>query len=161
LLWSVVLLAAAPGVQAASADVPAPTILMASSRVYVTLVPRTAEPDEIGWLHGDAIVPNAPSLNLPLGSVRRNRLEFSITRTDVLVRGDHLRLRLASDAHVIAQLLSGGQFSDADDSWIAMLGIASRVRITYDLGPWELSISARRKFGDADVRARFGYMLRF
>lgn len=161
LLWGVLLLLGAAAADAAPADAPVVLKLGATSRTFVTLVPRSAEPDEIGWQPGDWIALNRPALNLPLGTVRPNRLEFSLTHTDVIASGDRLRLRLASDAHLIAQLLSGGQFSDAGDSWIAMLGFASRVRVSYDLGPWELSISARRKFGEGDVRARLAYAIRF
>ncbi len=161
LLWVVLLVAGATSAHAAPQAQDAPALMLAtSSRTYVTLVPRTAEPDEYGWRYTDIASPSRP-LNLAFGTVRRNRLEFSLTHTDVVARGDRLRLRLASDAHVIAQLLSGGQFSEADDSWIAMLGLASRVRVSYELGPWELSISARRKFGEGDVRARFAYAVRF
>jgi hypothetical protein len=154
------LVAGAAAAHAAPQDAPPTLTLSAASRIYVTLVPRTAAPDEDGWRGTDIASPSRP-LNLSLAAVRRNRLEFSLTHTDVFARGDRLRLRLASDAHVIAQLLSGGQFSEADDSWIAVLGLASRVRVSYELGQWELAISARRKFGRGDARAHFGYSLRF
>jgi hypothetical protein len=134
--------------------------LAATSRIYVTLVPRAAEEDDgPRWLEGAPTV--RPALNLPLRSIRRNRLTFSMTHRDVLVEGDQLQLRLASDAHIVAQLLSGGAFSEADDSWIAVLGLASRFRLSYTSGPFELSVSARRKFGDGSVRARLSYNLRF
>jgi hypothetical protein len=161
LLWGMLVLAGVGAAQAAPQDAPAAVTLAATSRVYVTLVPRTAEPDEVGGHRGDSLSPGQAYLNLPLSAARRNRLEFSLTRTDVVAQGDRLQLRLASDAHVIAQLLTGGQFSEADDSWIAMLGLASRVRLSYQLGGWELSVSARRKFGEGDVRARLAYAIRF
>lgn len=153
-------LGAAP-VHAASQDTPALFTLSQSPRIYVTLVPRAAEPDEPAWHGLDATDATRQRLKLPLQPVRRNRLEFALTYNDVVASGDRLRMRLASDAHIIAQLLSGGQFSSEDDSWIAMLGFASRVKLSYDYGGWELSISARRKLGESDVRARFGYALRF
>lgn len=161
LLGGVLLVAGASAVHAAPQDDPAPITLAATSRTFVTLVPRSAEPDELGWRAGDAIALSTPALKLPLGAARRNRLEFALTRTDVVAQGDRLRLRLASDAHVIAQLLTGGRFSEEDDSWIAMLGFASRVRLSYDLGPWEFTVSARRKLGDGHVRARLAYAIRF
>lgn len=146
---------------AAPQDAPALLTLAMSPRIFVTLVPRAAEPDEPYWRGLDATDATRPRLKLPMRTVRPNRLEFSLVHTDVIANGDRLRLRMASDAHIVAQLLSGGQFSSEDDSWIAVLGFASRVKMSYDYGPWELSVSARRKFGDSDVRARFGYAVRF
>jgi hypothetical protein len=131
-----------------------------SPRIYITLVPRAAEagfaPDS--WPHMAA---ERARLDLPIRTSRRNRLAFSLVHRDILSRGDVLQLRLASDAHVLAQLLSGGQFSDADDSWIAVLGLASRVRLSYTNGPWSLSLTTRRKIGDSNVRARLNYTVRF
>lgn len=133
--------------------------LPSASRIYVTLVPRSADvEDGPRWLEGSTI---RPALNLSLRSTRRNRLTFAMTHRDLLIEGDQLQLRMASDAHIVAQLLTGGQFSDADDSWIAVLGLASRFRLSYTAGPWELSLSARRKLGDGNVRARFSYAVRF
>jgi hypothetical protein len=161
LLWAVLLVAGVGAVHAAPQEAPALVRLAATSRTFVTLVPHSAEPDDPDWRGGQVIAPSAPGLKLPLDVARRNRLEFSLTHTDLIAQGDRLRLRMASDAHVIAQLLTGGQFSEADDSWIAVLGIASRVRLSYDLGPWEFTVSARRKLGESDVRARLSYAIRF
>lgn len=160
LLLAASLLAGSGAVRAAGSDIPAPVTLAAASRIYVTLVPRSAE-DELGprWIERSPGV--QPSLNLSLRTTRRNRLEFALATRDLLAEGDQLRLRLASDAHIVAQLLSGGAFSEVDDSWIAVLGLASRFRLSYNNGPWELSVSARRKLGDGNLRARFFYKVRF
>jgi hypothetical protein len=134
--------------------------LMPTSRIYVTLVPRSADPDDgTRWINGVPTV--QPSLNLSIRTSRRNRLEFALTRRDLISEGDQLRLRLASDAHIVAQLLSGGAFSEVDDTWIAVLGLASRMRLSYNNGPWEFSLSARHRFGDGAVRARLTYGFRF
>jgi hypothetical protein len=157
-----VLLLASAGTACAERSEPAvgQVRLAATSRIYVTLVPRSADDDEgARWLEGGSSI--RPALNLSLRTTRRNRLAFAMTHRDVLFEGDLLQLRLASDAHVIAQLISGGAFSDADDSWIAMLGLASRFRLSYTSGPWQLSVSARHKFGDADVKARLTYGFAF
>jgi hypothetical protein len=161
LLWGMLLVAGAGAVHAAPQDALPLIRLAATSRTFVTLVPHTAEPDEPDWRGSQIIAPSTPALKLPLDVARRNRLDFALTHTDLITRGDRLRLRMVSDAHVIVQLLTGGQFSEADDSWIAVLGIASRVRLSYELGPWEFTVSARRKFGESDVRARFSYAIRF
>lgn len=160
LLLAVLFLAGSGAAQAAASETPAPVTLAAASRVYVTLVPRSAE-DEFGprWIEGSPRI--HPSLNLSLRTSRRNRLEFALATRDLLSEGDQLRLRLASDAHIVAQLLTGGAFSEVDDSWIAVLGLASRFRLSYNNGPWELSVSARRKLGDGNLRARFSYKVRF
>ena len=160
LIAGILLLATACVARAGALDEQGQLTLAATSRMYVTLVPRSAEPDDVPhWV--DAFPSTQPSLNLSLRTSRRNRLEFSLSQHDVLADGDRLQLRLASDAHILAQLLSGGQFSEADDSWIAVLGLASRARLSYNNGPWELSLSARRRFGDGDVRARLSYSIRF
>ena len=160
LLLGILLSTAAGLVSAAKDDTAAPVTLVATSRIYVTLVPRSADTDDTPrWIDSSSGV--RPALNLSLRTTRRNRMEFSIGRRDLLADGDQLQLRLASDAHVVAQLLSGGQFSEEDDSWIAVLGLASRFRLSYNNGPWELSLSARRKLGDGNVRARFSYGIRF
>jgi hypothetical protein len=143
----------------ASTEPTAPVTLAATSRIYVTLVPRTADDDDTRLL--DSTPQMRSGLNLTLRTTRRNRLEFSLLRRDVLAEGDKLQLRMASDAHIVAQLLSGGAFSEADDSWIAVLGLASRFRLSYTNGPFELSISAKRKFGDGDLKARLTYGFRF
>ena len=160
ILLAMLLLTVARMAGAAPADAGAPVTLAATSRIFVTLVPHSADLDDLPhWTPDPATV--RPALNLSLRSTRPNRLEFSLSQRDVLGQGDMLQLRLASDAHIVAQLLSGGQFSEADDSWIAVLGLASRVRLSYTNGPWELSVSAKRKFGDGDVRARLSYGYRF
>jgi len=160
MLLAILLLTAARMAGAAAAETVAPVTLAATSRIFVTLVPHTADLDDLPrWTPDPATV--RPALNLSLRSTRPNRLEFSLSRRDLLGQGDLLQLRLASDAHIVAQLLSGGQFSEADDSWIAVLGLASRVRLSYTNGSWELSVSAKRKFGDGDVRARLSYGFRF
>jgi hypothetical protein len=158
-LLGILLLAAASAAGAASPEALPQLTLAATSRVYITLVPRTAD-DDFGprWLEGDA---TQPSLNLALRTARRNRLEFSLSQRDVLAQGDRLQLRLASDAHVVAQLLSGGAFSELDDSWIAVLGLASRVRLSYTNGPVEFSVSAKRKFGEGAVKAQLTIGTRF
>jgi hypothetical protein len=160
MLWGAVLLISATAARAGVQDAAPPATLAAAPRMYVTLVPRAGEVDEVTRL-AEYSPSFRPSLNLALLTTRRNRLEFSLAQRDVLTRGDRLQLRLASDAHVVAQLLSGGQFSEADDSWIAVLGLASRVRLSYTNGPWELSVSARRTLSDGSVRARFSYHVRF
>jgi hypothetical protein len=145
---------------AASSEVPGQVTWAATSRIYVTLVPHTADPDDsVRWVEGSSTL--QPALNLSLRTTRRNRLAFSLSQRDVLTQGDELQLRLASDVHIVAQLLSGGQFSEADDSWIAVLGLASRLRFAYTNGPWEFSLSARRKFGNGDVKARLSYGVHF
>jgi hypothetical protein len=154
-----ILLLSAARMAAASTEPAAPVTLAATSRIYVTLVPRTADDDESRWT--DRTPQMRTGLNLTLRTTRRNRLEFSLLRRDVLAEGDRLQLRMASDAHIVAQLLSGGAFSEADDSWIAVLGLASRFRLSYTNGPWELSISAKRKFGEGDLKARLTYGFRF
>ena len=160
LIAGILLLATACVARAGGQDQPGQQVLAATSRMYVTLVPRSAEPDDVPrWI--DAFPNTQPSLNLSLRTSRRNRLEFSLSQQNLLADGDVLQLRMASDAHILAQLLSGGQFSEVDDSWIAVLGLASRLRLTYNNGPWELSLSAKRRFGDGDVRARISYGIRF
>jgi hypothetical protein len=161
-LVSAALLLASAGAAGAESSEPAlgQVRLAATSRIYVTLVPRSADEDEgTRWLEGGSTI--RPALNLSLRTMRRNRLAFAMTHRDVLFEGDQLQLRLASDAHIVAQLLSGGAFSDADDSWIAVLGLASRFRLSYTSGPWQLSVSARHKFGDGDVKARLTYGFTF
>src|SRR6185503_5386650 len=111
-LVAVVLLASAGTAGAESFE---PTVgqmsLTANSRIYVTLAPRSADEEEgPRWLEGGSTI--RPALNLSLRTMRRNRLAFAMTHRDVLFEGDQLQLRLASDAHIVAQLLSGGAFSD-------------------------------------------------
>jgi len=159
---AMVLMALGFAVRAASPDGTTTTTfgLVSNARVYVTLVPRGTEPeDQPHWI--DRSFLSRPALDLTMPTARRNRLEFSILQRDVLARGDVLQLRLASDAHILAQLLSGGQFSDQDDSWIAILGLASRLKLSYTNGPWELSISARHRFAEGNARARLAYVVRF
>ncbi|HTT11181.1 MAG TPA: hypothetical protein VMG60_09855 [Burkholderiaceae bacterium] len=160
ILLGVLLLTAAGAAVAAPPESVPQLTLGSTSRIYVTLVPRTADDDfEPRWINGATTVPS--SLNLSMPVARRNRLEFSLTERDVLARGDRLQLRLASDAHILAQLLSGGQFSEVDDSWIAALGLASRLRLSYTSGPMELSVSARHKLGENDLQARLSFGVRF
>jgi hypothetical protein len=160
-LLGTLLLIAAKAVAAAPPDAPPPLGLTANSRIYITLVPHGTE-DDFGprWIDGTSTV--SSSLNFSLRTVRRNRLDFALSERDVLARGDQLQLRLASDAYAIAQLLSAGQFSEVDDSWIAVVGFASRVRLSYTNGPLEFSLSAKRKLGEtSDVRARLSLGARF
>lgn len=155
----IVLIAAATGVaRAAGNDATLRFALASSPRVFVTLTPYAADARP-GFDQYPSAEP--PALNFALQTVRRNRLEFALVRQGVIASSDRLQIRLASDAHLVAQLLSGGRFSEADDSWIAVLGLASRVRLSYTLGPWDLSVSARRKLGESDVRARFSYKVWF
>jgi len=161
IILGMLLLIAAGAVVAAPPETPAPLALTANSRIYITLVPRSAD-DDFGprWIEGGPT--GSSSLNFALRTARRNRLEFALSERDVLARGDQLQLRLASDAYALAQVLSGGQFSEIDDGWIAVLGLASRVRLSYSNGPMEFSLSAKRKFGEAsDVRARLSLGVRF
>jgi hypothetical protein len=156
----ILLLIAGTAAAAAVPDDGTPVLLPGAARVYVTLVPQGIDPR--GGQHGvDLSLAARPALNLSLRTSRRNRLEFSLGRHDVLDAGDHLQIRLASDAHVIAQLLSGGRFSQEDDSWIAILGLSSRLKLSYDNGPWQFSLTACRQFGGAKVRARLTYAVRF
>jgi hypothetical protein len=160
ILLGVLLLGAAGATFAAPPESTPQMALGATSRIFVTLVPHTTDDDfEPRWINGYAAL--QPALNLPLLAARRNRLEFSLMQRDVLARGDRLQLRLASDTHVLAQLLSGGQFSDIDDSWIAAVGLASRVRLSYTNGPMELSVVARQKLGNTDMQARLSFGARF
>jgi hypothetical protein len=159
-LLGMLLLIAAGTALAAPPDTPAPLALTANSRIYITLVPRSAD-DDFGprWIDG---TPTGSSLNFSLRTARRNRLEFALSERDVLARGDQFQLRLASDAYALAQVLSGGQFSEIDDGWLAVLGVASRVRLSYTNGPVEFSLSAKRKLGEAsDLRARLSLGVRF
>jgi len=161
ILGTLLLLIAAGAVAAAPPDSPAPLALSANSRIYITLVPHSAD-DDFGprWIGGSPT--GSSSLNFSLRTARRNRLEFALSERDVLARGDLLQLRLASDAYAIAQVLSGGQFSEIDDGWIAILGLASRVRLSYTNGPMEFSLSAKRKLGEAsELRARLSLGARF
>jgi hypothetical protein len=160
LLLGILLLSAVGLAKAAAPDAQGQVTLAATSRIYVTLVPRSAETDD-GPRPIEASSAVRPALNLSLRATRRNRLEFALATNGILTDGDQLKLRLASDAHIVAQLISGGQFSEVDDSWIAVLGLASRFGLSYNNGPWELSLSARRKLGDGNLRARFSYSIRF
>jgi hypothetical protein len=155
------LLLTAAGETVAAPPEPTPQMAFgATSRIFVTLAPHTADDDfEPRWINGVSTL--QPALNLPLLAARRNRLEFSLAQRDVLAHGDRLQLRLASDAHILAQLLSGGQFSDIDDSWIAAVGLASRVRLSYTNGPMEFSVTARHKLGNSDMQARLSFGVRF
>lgn len=157
--FAAILLLAAAGLAHAMGDAVSLRVpLAATPRVFVTLTPYAAESAPRSF---DLYPEPRPGWAFPLRPQRRNRLEFAIVRHGVLASNDRLQLRLASDAHVFAQLLSGGRFSETDDSWLAVLGLASRVRLSYTNGPWDLTVSARRKFGDSDVRARFSYKVRF
>jgi len=160
ILLAILLLAATGATRAAPPESAPQMTLGSTARLYITLVPRTTDDDfEPRWISGAPTFP--ASLNLSMPAARRNRLEFALTERDVLAHGDRLQLRLASDTHVLAQLLSGGQFSDVDDSWIAALGLASRVRLSYTNGPMEFTLSAKHKFGESDVQARLTLGLRF
>jgi len=158
LFAAILLLAATSLAQAAGNELSLQLPFVSTPRVFVTLTPYSFDPRP-GF--DPYATPPHPRWNFPLQTTRRNRLEFAIVRHGVLADTDRLQVRLASDAHVFAQLLSGGRFSENDDSWIAVLGLASRVRLSYTNGPWDLSVSARRKLGDSDVRARLSYKLRF
>src|SRR5438552_14634509 len=110
---AVLLLSAVVQAHAAALDAAAPVNLAVTSRIYVTLVPHNPDDDAPRWIEASSVA--APALNLALRTARRNRLEFSLAQRDLLTQGDQLQLRLASHAHLMAQLLSGGQFSEEDD----------------------------------------------
>ena len=105
-----------------------------------------------------------PGLRIALAvGVAVRRAPILRARPELLCEPDELTevCSLVSDTHVLAQLLSGGQFSEVDDSWIAALGLASRVRLSYTNGPMEFTLSAKHKFGESDVQARLTLGLRF
>jgi hypothetical protein len=151
-------LAAAAAVAQARDVRGAESLDLKTPRFFITLVPQRAN---IDLVPGFGETPSAiPALKLT--APRRSRLEFAIQQRDVFASGDQLQLRLASDAHVVAQLLSGGKFSGADEEgMLAMLGAASRLRLSYSLGPWSLALGATRKLGAGEVNARIAFSVRF
>ncbi len=131
---------------------------LTTPRFFVTIVPHRADIDSLpGFSESPAPIPT-----LKFTAPRRGRLEFAVQQRDVFAAGDQLQLRLASDAHVVAQLLSGGRFSGAEEEgMLAMLGVASRLRLSYSNGPWSLSLGATRKLGNGEFAARISYAVRF
>ncbi len=130
---------------------------LSTPHFFVTLVPHRGDSEWVpGFDQGDF---GAPMLRL--AAPRRSRLEFAVQQRDFLTSGDQLQLRLASDAHVVAQLLSGGELSGEEEGMIAMLGVASRLKLSYSNGPWNFSLGATRKLGNGQVNARLSFAVRF
>jgi hypothetical protein len=159
-LLGILLAAAAASSHAGSghnADVP---VDLSMPRVSVTLVPDNPDVRPASGLRSNLIDSGSP-LRLSLQAPRRKRLEVAINQRDVFAPGDRLQLRLASDAHLVAKLLSRGEFSGAEESMVAFLGFASRLRLSYSNGPWDFSLGATRRLGDGQVKARLTYTVRF
>jgi hypothetical protein len=155
----VLMLATAAAPQARSERDRIQPIDLSTPRFIVNLVPHYADGDSVSAFQPH---PQVSQSTLPLKVLRRNRLEFAIQQRDLFASGDRLQIRLASDAHVVAQLLSHGQLSGVEEeSMVAILGLASRVRVNYDNGPWDLSLGATRRLGEGHFKARLSYTLRF
>lgn len=100
-----------------------------------------------------------PVARAPLDGLALRHQRLRVQVRDVVVPGDRLEFARVHDAPVLARLVANtGNFWDGASQ---TRGSTARLRLSYQSGPWGVSIGATPALKEGGYQARLTYALRF